>query len=154
MDQRTLAARVTACGRRMTFSTLSKIENLDRRVDVDDFLALAAALEVSRAELLPADASADADARQGDGGPGPVEAACREEIDALGDLEDLADDGFARTLAQMALQLARAVDDGGGDGGRALPALTRELREVLAELRALDVEEPADDEFGDLASPG
>lgn len=156
MDQRTLAARVTACGRRMTASAVSRIENLDRRVDVDDLLALAAALEVPRAELLPHDASADTDdAGEQPPGPGPVEGACRQEIEGLGDLEELAEDGFARTLAAVALRLAGAVDHGGGEGGRALPPLARELREVLAELRALESEEPADDdEFGDLAAPG
>lgn len=39
-------------GRRMSFSSLSKIENGDRRVDVDDLMVLAQVLDVSPLTLL------------------------------------------------------------------------------------------------------
>ncbi|MFF4367777.1 helix-turn-helix domain-containing protein [Streptomyces sp. NPDC001594] len=43
-SQRQLAARVTALGRPMTFSALSRIERTVRRCDIDDLVAIAAAL--------------------------------------------------------------------------------------------------------------
>ncbi|MFB7643070.1 helix-turn-helix domain-containing protein [Streptomyces sp. NPDC059095] len=43
-SQRQLAARVTALGRPMTFTALSRIERLVRRCDIDDLVAIAAAL--------------------------------------------------------------------------------------------------------------
>lgn len=47
-----LSERMTAVGRPMTGNTLSAIETLTRRIDVDDLIALAAALEVSPAVML------------------------------------------------------------------------------------------------------
>lgn len=47
-----LSARMEAVGRPMTGNTLSTIENGTRRIDVDDLIALSAALEVSPAVLL------------------------------------------------------------------------------------------------------
>lgn len=47
-----LSERMTAVGRPMTGNTLSSIENLTRRADVDDLVAISAALEVSPAALL------------------------------------------------------------------------------------------------------
>ncbi|WP_336246804.1 helix-turn-helix transcriptional regulator [Streptomyces cupreus] len=53
LDQRELARRVTdEFGRPMTASIISKIEKGDRRVDVDDLVALAAALGVSPVTLM------------------------------------------------------------------------------------------------------
>ncbi|MFK0049876.1 helix-turn-helix domain-containing protein [Streptomyces sp. NPDC090741] len=43
-SQRQLAARVTALGRPMTFTALSRIERTVRRCDIDDLVAIAAAL--------------------------------------------------------------------------------------------------------------
>ncbi|MFK0252280.1 helix-turn-helix domain-containing protein [Streptomyces sp. NPDC090445] len=43
-SQRQLAARVTALGRPMTFTALSRIERTVRRCDIDDLIAIAAAL--------------------------------------------------------------------------------------------------------------
>lgn len=49
-----LAERVTAYGRPMRANTITKIEKMQRRVDVDDLVALALALRVSvNALLLP-----------------------------------------------------------------------------------------------------
>lgn len=47
-----LSERMEAVGRPMTGNTLSAIENQTRRIDVDDLIALSAALEVSPAVML------------------------------------------------------------------------------------------------------
>lgn len=58
MDLRTFAERVKATGRTMSPSGLSKVENGDRRVDVDDLTVFAYILQTTPAALLtpPADA--------------------------------------------------------------------------------------------------
>jgi transcriptional regulator with XRE-family HTH domain len=149
-DQRHLAARVTEAGRPMSASVLGKVEAGARRVDVDDLVALAAALEVSPAQLLPGV----------DDGPDPFEQASEtgavrrrvlEDIDALGDLEAL--DITAPTLAAVAVRLAQEID-APASLGNSLHSLAKELRAVLAELRSLAPEEPEDDDdLDDLASP-
>ena len=58
MDLRTLAERVKETGRAMSASALSKIENGDRRVDVDDLTVFAYILQTTPAALLtPPDAT-------------------------------------------------------------------------------------------------
>jgi transcriptional regulator with XRE-family HTH domain len=52
LHQRELAARLAAIGRPMLSTVISKIEQGDRRVDVDDLLALSAALNISPLDLL------------------------------------------------------------------------------------------------------
>lgn len=79
--------------------------------------------------------------------PGRVEAAVRSDVEQLGDLV-----GIEPSLAEMAYALAHEIDAGGGDEGKLLPQLARELRQTLAQLmegRATD----DDDDLGDLASP-
>ena len=49
---RALAQRLADVGRPLTHTALDKIERGTRRVDVDDLMALAAALDVSPATLL------------------------------------------------------------------------------------------------------
>lgn len=153
-DQRTLAARVEATGRPMSASVLGKIETRTRRVDVDDLVALAAALDIRPVQLLPVgpdegpgkepDPFADAAA------PGLVRERVLDDIAALGDLEQL--NATAPTLAAVAVRLAQEID---APAGNSLHSLSKELREVLAELRSLAPEEPDDDDddLGDLASP-
>ncbi|MCW8095826.1 helix-turn-helix domain-containing protein [Streptomyces tauricus] len=51
-SQRRLAARVTALGWPLTFTQLSRIERRVRRCDVDDLVAIAAALGVAPQTLL------------------------------------------------------------------------------------------------------
>ncbi|MEU1313410.1 helix-turn-helix transcriptional regulator [Streptomyces cinnamoneus] len=51
-SQRQLAARVTALGRPMTFTALSRIERTVRRCDIDDLVAIAAALGTPPHTLL------------------------------------------------------------------------------------------------------
>ena len=52
MDLRTLSERVKETGRAMSPSALSKIENGDRRVDVDDLNVFAYILQTTQATLL------------------------------------------------------------------------------------------------------
>lgn len=52
MDLRTLAERVKEAGRAMSASALSKVENGDRRVDVDDLTVFAYILRSTPAALL------------------------------------------------------------------------------------------------------
>ncbi|MFB0631165.1 helix-turn-helix domain-containing protein [Streptomyces sp. AB3(2024)] len=61
-SQRQLAARVRALGRPMTFTALSRIERNVRRCDVDDLVAIAAALGTPPQTLLgnPPEAGAGA----------------------------------------------------------------------------------------------
>lgn len=61
-----LSERMAEIGRSMTGNTISTIENKQRRADVDDVMALAAALDVSPAALLmphvdPADSTDPSD---------------------------------------------------------------------------------------------
>jgi hypothetical protein len=76
--------------------------------------------------------------------PGPVEAAVRADLEEFGDLLRP-----EPSLAATALVLAEAIDTG-GDGGRLLPRLTKELRatleQIVASRRGLD---PGDDDFDD-----
>ncbi|MEV6328509.1 helix-turn-helix transcriptional regulator [Streptomyces sp. NPDC051909] len=51
-SQRQLAARVTALGRPMTFTALSRVERTVRRCDIDDLVAIAAALGIAPQTLL------------------------------------------------------------------------------------------------------
>lgn len=151
LEQLQLAARLEMAGRPLSASVLGKIEAGARRVDVDDLVALARALEVEPADLLGAHAPAEPGGRSRQVA-GPVETAVREDIEALGELAEL--DGMAPALAAIAYRLAREMDVGGGEGGKTLHSLAKELRALLAELRALGPEEPADDDdLDDLASP-
>lgn len=52
LAQRELAARVTAIGRPMTNTMLSRIERAQRRCDIDDLVVLAQALRISPLALL------------------------------------------------------------------------------------------------------
>ncbi|MEV6124883.1 helix-turn-helix transcriptional regulator [Streptomyces sp. NPDC052077] len=149
-DQALLARRVTEAGRPMSASVLGKVEAGTRRVDVDDLVALAAALDVPPARLLPGASDPDPGPSGQTDGPGLVRARVEEDLAALGDLEAL--DLTAPTLAAVALRLATEVDAAASPSGP-LHSLTKELRQVLAELRTLAPEEPDDDDLGDLGSP-
>ncbi|CAL9528475.1 hypothetical protein SUDANB174_03964 [Streptomyces sp. enrichment culture] len=52
LGQRQLATLCTALGRPMSNTMLSRIELAKRRCDIDDLVAIAAALQVSPAALL------------------------------------------------------------------------------------------------------
>jgi transcriptional regulator with XRE-family HTH domain len=153
-EQRQLAERVTAAGRPMSASVLGKVEAAARRVDIDDLVALAAALEVPPSRLLPAEDGGQAktvDPFEEAAGPGSVKARVLDDIAALGDLEEL--DPTAPSLAAVAVRLAQEVD-APASLGNSLHSLSKELRSVLAELRSLAPEEPLDDDdLDDLASP-
>ncbi|MEV3980789.1 hypothetical protein [Nonomuraea sp. NPDC049758] len=78
---------------------------------------------------------------------GPVEKVVRDDVEELGDLV-----GIEPSLAEMAYRLAREIDAGGGEEGKLLPQLNRELRQTLAQLMEGRGEED-DDDLGDLAEP-
>lgn len=63
LTMRQLADRLGELGRPMQPSGIAKIEARDRRVDVDDLVALAVALNVSPARLLLRDADAEDEVR-------------------------------------------------------------------------------------------
>jgi len=134
---------------------LGKVEAGTRRVDVDDLVAIAAALEVTPSRLLPGGADEgeqkDVDPFDDDAGPGRVRARVLEDIATLGDLEAL---GLtAPTLAAVAVRLAQEID-APVSLGNSLHSMSKELRQVLAELRSLGPEElDDDDDLNDLASP-
>ncbi|MGW3346784.1 helix-turn-helix domain-containing protein [Nonomuraea rubra] len=151
-EQRDLAEHVTKAGRAMSASVLSKIESGARRVDVDDLVAIATALEVTPALLLLAAPAGELGAALSTPStpaarPESVAAAVLADIEALGDLV-----GLEPSLAQMALRLAVEIDHG-GDGGKLLPALNRELRITLQQLADGRQDEDDDDGLGDLDSP-
>lgn len=79
---------------------------------------------------------------------GPVERTVREDIEALGGLV-----GVEPTLAEMAYRLARDIDAGGGDDGRLLPQLNKELRATLKQLVDGRPADDDDDDLADLATP-
>lgn len=79
---------------------------------------------------------------------GSVEQAVREDIDAIGGLV-----GVEPTLAEMAYRLAADIDAGGGDDGRLLPALNKELRATLKQLVEGRPAEDEDDDLADLDQP-
>lgn len=79
---------------------------------------------------------------------GPVETAVREDVEAIGGLV-----GVEPTLAEMAYTLARDIDQGGGEDGRLLPALNKELRATLKQLLDSRPAEDEDDDLADLAEP-
>ncbi|MEU2375539.1 helix-turn-helix domain-containing protein [Streptomyces sp. NPDC017248] len=57
LTQHQLAVRCTTLGRPMSNTALSRTERAHRRCDVDDLIAIAAALGVSPAALLPLETS-------------------------------------------------------------------------------------------------
>ncbi|MFE7559657.1 hypothetical protein [Kitasatospora sp. NPDC057500] len=79
---------------------------------------------------------------------GPIEEAVREDIEALGDLL-----GVEASLAAMAIRLAVELDAGGGEDGRQVPALNRELRSTLKQLVDGRGVADDDDDLGDLGTP-
>lgn len=79
---------------------------------------------------------------------GPVETAVREDIEAIGGLV-----GVEPTLAEMAYRLAADMDAGGGEDGRLLPALNKELRATLKQLVDGRPAEDDDDDLSGLGSP-
>lgn len=151
-DQPRLAQLVTEAGRPMSTSVLGKIESSARRVDVDDLIAIAAALDVPPVQLLPGTEAAEgSDPFEAAAAPGTVKARALDDIAALGDLELL--DATAPTLAALAVRLATEID-APASLGNSLQGMSKELRQVLAELRSLAPEEPDDDDdLDDLATP-
>ncbi|MFD4551408.1 hypothetical protein [Streptomyces sp. NPDC058466] len=78
---------------------------------------------------------------------GPVETAVRNDVKELGELM-----GMEPTLAELAYRVAQEIDNGGGEEGRQMSSLSRELRLTLQQLND-GHGGGADDEFGNLAAP-
>lgn len=78
---------------------------------------------------------------------GAVEQRVRADVAELGDL-----DGVDPTLAELAYRLAAEIDGASGEDRRMLPALSRELRAVLARLD--EVKRDGDDDEDDLDGLG
>jgi len=79
---------------------------------------------------------------------GPVEKAVRDDVEQLGDLV-----GVEPSLSEMAYRLAAEIDRGGGEDGKQLPGLNRELRATLAQLLAARAPGEDDDDLDDLGTP-
>lgn len=163
-DQQGLAERLSVAGRQVSQPIVSRMEAGTRRIDIDDLVTVADVLGVSVVALLPlapaapAPVAAAVPARSDDAGP--VEAALADDIEALGDLQDM-----EPTHAAVAFRLARQMDgmrpvaceECGAtvqvpNDPRILPQLARELRATVAALvegRAVD-----DDDDDDLADLG
>jgi transcriptional regulator with XRE-family HTH domain len=149
LEQADLADLVTEAGRPMSASILSKIEAGRRRIDVDDLVAIAAALDVNPSLLLLTPTAEPEPMREPGGErPSPVGDAVREDIEALGDLV-----GLEPSLAELAHTLARQIDHGCGEFDPPLTALTKELRATLKELWAQRPAKDSDDDLDDLATP-
>jgi len=125
-----------------------------REVTVDELAALAAAADRSPLDLLgPAAevfATETVGCRRCARGPGSVEAAVSADVERLGEL-----DGVQGSLVATSRLLARRLDEGGGEDGKQVPQLAKELRatlELLAGGADSDSDE-GDDEFGDLDQP-
>jgi len=133
---------------RATVASLRNLEDRRRReVGVDELVALAAALDVTPAELL----DDSLDLAPGIAAPAPatrsgVSAAVVDDIAALGDLV-----GVEPSLAAAAVVLAAAID--AGPEPKTLPALVKELRAVLDDLRDGRVDTSGDDDLDGLDTP-
>ncbi|MEU5848950.1 hypothetical protein [Saccharopolyspora shandongensis] len=127
-----------------------------RDVTVDELVELAAALATTPLALLGEHA-----ARFGADRPpeclrcasdtGALERAVRTDIEGLGEL-----DGAGPSLAQTAYALAAAIDTGGGEDGKQIPALAKELRatlKVLTDARVAKQLPDGEDIFGGLGEP-
>lgn len=164
-----LAEAARACGAPETFtgavvgyleSGRRKDGRRTREFSLDEAVAIAAALEVSVVELLGDQAVVLLGVTAGPVGPAEcprcagersqVEATVRRDMAALANL-----DGIEPSLAETAYVLGRAIDAGGGDEGRMLPALSKQLVATLEAIAAgrRGEEDPGEDEFDDLDDP-
>ena len=88
------------------------------------------------------------------GRTGVLEAQVRADLVEFGDLDALT---MEPSLAATAYALAARIDEGGGEGGKQLPQLVKELRATIEQLlggrRAPGDGDEGDDEFGDLDAP-
>lgn len=162
------AAQAAGAPASLTAVSLGFLENGRRDKDgrrqrhfaLDELFALAAALELSPVELLGDQAglfvgeASPVSCPTCEGAPrepGQLQRRVRADVADLADLHDL-----EPSLAQTAYVLAAAIDAGGGEDGRQLPALTKEFRATLEQIAAgrRGREDPDEgDEFDDLDSP-
>ncbi|MGW5647528.1 hypothetical protein [Saccharopolyspora sp. NPDC003762] len=154
------AATATAvgAGQRFTAAVVGYIETgrrdaagrRRRDVTVDELVDLAAALGTTPLALLGEHAASFGADRPPEcprctGGTGAVERAVRADVEGLGELE-----GAQPSLAQTAYALAAAIDAGGGEDGKQIPALAKELRATLKVLTDARAAKQLPDGEGDL----
>ncbi|MER5388365.1 hypothetical protein [Saccharopolyspora sp. NPDC002686] len=121
-----------------------------RDVTVDELVDLAAALATTPLALLGEHAARFGVGRPPEcprctSGTGALERAVRTDIKGLGEL-----DGAEPSLAQTAYALAAAIDAGGGEDGKQIPALAKELRATLKVLTDARAAKQLPDGEGDL----
>ena len=126
-----------------------------REFSVDELAALAAAAGRSPLDLLGAAAelfgAEPSTCHRCEAGRGELERTIRADVARLGEPV-----GVQASLAQTAYVLAEAIDAGGGEAGKQLPQLAKELRATLELLTAGDDDpDDADDDdgLGDLDEP-
>lgn len=137
-DELAEQARQYGAPENFTANVVGFVERGRRALTVEELLAVAQALEVSPLELLGEQADAfiggagpaDLVCPRCDGQPAAVERSVRDVVAKLGELKDM-----EPALAEAAYALAKEIDAGGGEGGKLLPALTKELRATLAALK-------------------
>ncbi|NIL40496.1 hypothetical protein HCB17_04425 [Salinispora arenicola] len=136
-DEVAVAARAAGAPAAFTAAALRNLETGKRAPSVDELVWLAVALEVPVPQLLGAHRDLFG-ADTAPSGCGAVEAATRESMRELGDLE-----GREHPLAQAAYALARKLDT---DAGMATAAVSKELRAALADIWEGRSAEDEDDE--------
>lgn len=152
-----VADAMRTAGVDMTVASLRNFEDRRRRdLTLDAFVALAAALGVSPAELLDEDdAITFGLTRPAEhvcpivivAPPGAVGTAVHDDIEMLGDLI-----GTEPSLAEAAYVLAAAIDAPGADP-KLLAGLVKELRAVLADISPGRVDTGGDDDLADMDDP-
>lgn len=136
-----------------------------REITLDELVFLAAVMATTPLALLGEHAAAygagrapecsQCDGRTGDLiESGGLEAQVRADLAEFGDLDPLT---MEPTLAAAAATLAAQIDAGGGEGGKQLPQLAKELRATIEQLldgrRVSDDGDGDGDEFDDLGAP-
>jgi hypothetical protein len=130
-----------------------------REITLDELVFVAAVIGVTPLALL-GEHAADYGGDQAPqcprcaGRAGVIEAAVRSDLAEFGDLDGLT---MEPSLAATACTLAARIDEGGGEGGKQLPQLAKELRATIEQLlggrRAPGDGSEDDDEFDDLDAP-
>jgi len=158
-EQKKLTRATVATAMGISTASLRNFEDRRRRdIGVDELVALAAALGCSPESLggpaIDSDAPVWAAANPSIGVPGggtasarALTAAVREDIAAFGDLVDL-----EPSLAEAAYVLAAAIDDPFAEP-KTLPALVKELRAVLDDIRNGRSQTGGDDDLAGMDTP-
>jgi hypothetical protein len=142
--------RLSAGGRRREI-TLDELVFLAKAMDSTPLAVLGdSAVEFGAPPRIPEPAECARCAGRNDS----LEAQVRMDVDELGELDPAL---MEPSLASTAYTLAAQIDGSGGEDGKALPQLTRELRATLAQIiegrRGSDDPDDGDDDLGGLDQP-